>query len=409
MIYEGGVLTGDSPLYLKKFAILRQSLLAGDWHFLFTHDEQVHTKLYTVSYTILYPLFGDSILSFELINVPLFVLAVYLIYQIGKSCFDETAGWTAGILLFLFPTMLAHFSQPLRDPVAICLFLLLCLILTKALKEILDLRKAVLSLLAASATFFVLYMTRENMLVIFLGFIAITVGICFLWNWRGWREKKYNFLMLAGLLAFCLACPVFLSRFLPNPYIFLPANDEEIETLRQGTAKVYEYEKYLKESEVPGYLEKLNVTRHKFLLFYRGAGTNIDDEVVFRSFGDLVLYVPRAIEIGLFAPFPNMWFAEGRDVGRAGRMISGAETFISYLLVFCALFTLFRFRRNIFAWQIFLTIIFAAFVLGIGVVNVGALYRLRYVFWCLLIVLAAKGICLLTEVAKRKPLNAENK
>lgn len=80
MILEGGILTGDSPLYLKKFAILRQSLLSGDWHFLFAHDEQVHVKLYALSYTILSPLFGDSVLSFELANFPLFLLAVRRFY-----------------------------------------------------------------------------------------------------------------------------------------------------------------------------------------------------------------------------------------------------------------------------------------------------------------------------------------
>jgi hypothetical protein len=97
-----------------------------------------------------------------------------------------------------------------------------------------------------------------------------------------------------------------------------------------------------------------------------------------------------------------MWFSGGKDVGRAGRIIAGAETLISYILIALAFAALVKFRRNIFAWHIFLTVILAGLVLGIGVVNVGALYRLRYVYWCVMIVLAAKGVCLLTAIVMRK-------
>lgn len=402
MIHRGGILTGDAPLYVKKCAILSQSLLAGDWRFLFAGGEQIHVRLYTLSYAILSPVFGDSALSFELANFPLFLLAVFLIYKIGETCFDKSVGLIAGVLFLLFPTMLAHFSQPLRDPLAICLFLLLFLLLAKVLKNILDLPKAILFFFAASAAFFLLWLTRENMLPIFLGFVGLTFCLYALWNFRQLQQNKYNFLMLSALLAACLLMPVYLSRFLPNPYIFLPANAEEMERLKEGTFKVEEYRKFLKENEVPGYLETLNVNRHKFHSFYREAGANIDDDVLFRSPLDVILYAPRAVQIGLFSPFPAMWFDAGRDVGRAGRIIAGAETLISYILMIFALVAFFKLRRNIFAWQIFLTVVFAGFVLGIGVVNLGALYRLRYVFWCLLIVLAAKGIWLLINSTRRK-------
>lgn len=402
LIFEGGILTGDAPLYVKKYAILSQSLLAGDWHFLFTHDEQIHVRLYTLSYTILSPLFGDSVLSYELVNLPLFLLAIFLMRGIGKACFDKAVGLRAGIIFLFFPTMLAHFSQPLRDPLAICLFLALFLILAKVFKNALDLSKALLFFAAAVFAFFLMWLTRENMLPIYLGFIIISVSLYIIWNIRQLRQNKYNFLMLAALLAFCLATPVFLSRLLPNPYIFLPTTAEDIETLKQGTAKVNEYQEFLKDSDVPVYLEKLNLTRHKFLLFYRDAGTNIDDDVLFRSPLDIIRYAPRALEIGLLAPFPKMWFANGKDAGRTGRIISGVETLLSYILMIFAVIALVKFYRSIFTWQIFLTVIYAEFILGIGVVNVGALYRLRYVFWCLMIVLAAKGICFLTDAMMRK-------
>jgi hypothetical protein len=45
-------------------------------------------------------------------------------------------------------------------------------------------------------------------------------------------------------------------------------------------------------------------------------------------------------------------------------------------------------------WLVFVTATAGLIALGLVVVNAGALYRIRYVFWIMLIVIAAQGIYL---------------
>jgi len=63
-----------------------------------------------------------------------------------------------------------------------------------------------------------------------------------------------------------------------------------------------------------------------------------------------------------------------------------------YLLYVAAGFCVWQERRNLKMWLLFLVASIGMVALGLVVVNAGALYRIRYVFWMMLIVLAAQGI-----------------
>jgi hypothetical protein len=96
--------------------------------------------------------------------------------------------------------------------------------------------------------------------------------------------------------------------------------------------------------------------------------------------------------VGFFAPFPNLWIGAGKQVGGSGRMLSGFETLMSYMIECLALFGLWRARKDLSAWFVFLVITLGAVALGLVVGNIGALYRLRYPFWALLIIFGAAGV-----------------
>ena len=129
---------------------------------------------------------------------------------------------------------------------------------------------------------------------------------------------------------------------------------------------------------------------------YYAQESNIGGEVQFNSASDIVWFVPRAAVVGFFAPFPRMWFAAG-SYGAAGRVLSGLETLAMYVLYIAVGVTLWRERRRLAMWLVFLTASAGLIGLGLVVVNAGALYRLRYVFWIMLIVIAAQGIYLTTR------------
>ncbi|HKC65151.1 MAG TPA: hypothetical protein VKB86_16020, partial [Pyrinomonadaceae bacterium] len=131
--------------------------------------------------------------------------------------------------------------------------------------------------------------------------------------------------------------------------------------------------------------------RDKFLEGYADAGSNIDTGMRFNSVGDIVRYLPRALAIGLFAPFPQMWFDEGKETGTGGRLIAGVETFVMYLFEFLAAFAFWKMRRRWEAWFLLLVVLIGVVSLALVVTNIGALYRMRYVYWMLLIPLGAEG------------------
>lgn len=64
------------------------------------------------------------------------------------------------------------------------------------------------------------------------------------------------------------------------------------------------------------------------------AGSNIDTGVQFHSATDVLRYVPRALQIGLFAPFPEMWSETGVSPGADWmRLLAGIEMGFAYFLL----------------------------------------------------------------------------
>ncbi len=116
------------------------------------------------------------------------------------------------------------------------------------------------------------------------------------------------------------------------------------------------------------------------------AGSNIDLEVTFDSLADVLLYVPRAFEIGLFAPFPSMWLSEGASPGsRIMRLISGLEMVVSYILLIGVVMLLYGLKSSRPALLVSILISITMIVILVLVVcNVGTLYRMRYGNWQLL-------------------------
>jgi hypothetical protein len=131
--------------------------------------------------------------------------------------------------------------------------------------------------------------------------------------------------------------------------------------------------------------------RRRFILMYPDSGSNIDSDVRLSGAGDLIGYLPRATAIGFFAPFPDMWFAKGSQVGLAGRLLVGVESLLMYAVECLAMYGLWWGRRRVSVWMLFSIAAMGIIALGLVVANVGTLYRMRYVFLMLVVVIAAGG------------------
>jgi hypothetical protein len=154
---------------------------------------------------------------------------------------------------------------------------------------------------------------------------------------------------------------------------------------------------------IPSWAIAARIARHreKFIRIYPDAGSSIDLDVHLTNKVDLVRYLPRAAAIGFFAPFPDMWFASSGRVGSAGRLLSGLETLAMYGVEGLALVGLWRWRRRLSVWLLISVAATNMVALGLVVVNVGALYRLRYTFVILILVVAAEGVLLTFDSLRR--------
>ena len=90
------------------------------------------------------------------------------------------------------------------------------------------------------------------------------------------------------------------------------------------------------------------------------AGSDIVTNLHFGNRSDVLGDLPRAALIGLFAPFPNMWFAQGLLVGKTGRLLSGAEMLLTYVLTTLAVIGVWRRRTQLSAWLLASTAILGA-------------------------------------------------
>lgn len=131
---------------------------------------------------------------------------------------------------------------------------------------------------------------------------------------------------------------------------------------------------------------KLNAMRIGFAEGAPNAGSNIDVEVKFDSLIDLVLYVPRALQVGLLVPFPPMWVSDGVSPGSDFmRFIAGMEMVVSYVLLIGVGLLWLDLKSN--QPALIVAILMATvliLVMALVVANVGTLYRMRYGSWQLL-------------------------
>lgn len=131
---------------------------------------------------------------------------------------------------------------------------------------------------------------------------------------------------------------------------------------------------------IDGQLAALACVREGFRTGYPDAGSNIDTEVSFTTVTDIVSYLPRALQISLFAPFPNSWLSAAQSPGGGFmRLIAGAEMLVLYVALIGWLWLPWfsRHDRGVLLAVLGFSIT-AALIYALVICNAGTLYRMRY-------------------------------
>jgi hypothetical protein len=365
---------------------------------------EFHVKLYALAYAAFGPLLGHSIIGVEPLNLLYYLAAVWLVYRIGAEAFGRRAGLLAAAAVAPWPSFVLHTTQLVKDPLFVACMLGVCAVCVCWLARALTPWRGLALAAAAAPPLLLLARAKSNMWesvasVIFVAAALLAVRLA--------RERR----LLAGNLL-CAALVVLLLFAAPVQQTSVRVRDE----LAAGGASVAHTEARDADGEASketqgetsggaaangadasgGFVWRLagaRVARRRenFVARYGHTKSSLDADVKFGDTPDIVVHLPRAALVGVFAPFPRMWFDEGDRTGRAGRLLSGAETLAFYAAAALACVGLYAERRNLAAWLLVTVALLNCVALGLVVTNVGALFRLRYVFWMLVVITAARG------------------
>jgi hypothetical protein len=324
-----------------------------------------HSRLYSLVFATFGRFLGHNILAAGPLNLVFYLAILSCVYFLGREIFDVRAGFVAATIVALWPSFLFHSTQLIRDPISIACFLALVLVLTLLLSREFAWRASIALGVSGAVIVTLFWLVRANMWNVLLVAVALTVLLLIARILHRRRFMFGNAIALVIIIAAALVAPSRLeSTSLPG--VRPTVTPLAIPILSQFAG------------------------RRSGFRSYTSQASNIDRDVQFHSPGDIVRYIPRALVIGFFAPFPKMWVESG-SYGRTGRLLSGAETLVMYFFYLGVALCLWRDRRNLKMWFVFLIAATGLLALGLVVVNAGALYRIRYVFWIMLIVIGSRG------------------
>lgn len=338
-----------------------------------------HVKLYSLSHALFSHWTSFNVLSIEPLNLAYYLFILFLVYRLTEIIFERRAAVLALTVVALWPSFLIHTTQLLRDPLLITVLLALVFIAANGLTKTYGWRLGFAAGLAGGLVLLLVWIVRLAMWDVARAVTAAGFGLLVVRQIRKRRVLIGNLIAAVLLIAAALTIPLFRSMLEPQ------------QTTMKGTEPPIA-ERVL---DVPLW-ERIAKRREGFVKpdgdeIVTSKASNVDESVQFESWSDIVRYLPRAMTIGFFAPFPNMWFAGGSLVGNVGRRLSGIEMILTYVIELFAVAGIWSKRRQLAAWLLAFTVTAGVTGLGLTVLNIGSLYRVRYPFWMLMVVLGAGG------------------
>ena len=147
-------------------------------------------------------------------------------------------------------------------------------------------------------------------------------------------------------------------------------------------------------------LQRMTDGRNEYLFWHQNAASAVDVSVSFLSARDMVAYLPRALQVGLFAPFPADWIGQGSlSANTLMRRISALEMIVWYLFFPFLLWALVRGPDRLAIGILAVYAVSTILVIAVSLPNIGTLYRIRFGFW---IILFAVAVAMATTMLERR-------
>lgn len=339
---------------------------------------------------VLYVLFGvDPSLVIPL-NAFFHASGGVLIYLIaaevnGDKQVARYAGLFAAMAFVLFPSAMNWYGQIHKDGYLIFGNLLILLVCLKVMRS--DLKPSnFLSFFALIMLgILIVAVIRPYILKVLIIVIIVTLGMMIFKKFLPFSKSRIVFFLLTLLVMLISLKVIYQSdgkELAGSGYMSATVTT-------QGSFKGWKWDK----SEfIPSYIDiqfrGLASTRLALLSYGQEvkAGSMTDLSTAPNSTFEVITYIPRALQIAVLAPFPNTWLTSLKPT----RLVAALEMLVIYLSLFGIIYLI----KKEFNYSILFVLIFStAFlvVYGISVANIGSLYRVRYCYEMLLLMLGISG------------------
>ncbi|MDZ4306142.1 MAG: lipid II flippase MurJ [Pseudomonas sp.] len=315
------------------------------------------------------------------------VLVLLIALQVLPSRGGVCAGLVAGFFFLVFPSALVWFGQNHKDSFAIAGFLLALLAFLRCLDSA-DFYRLLLNSLLFLLGLGLVAIMRPHLVLIYL--VAFSCALACLFAASLARRELRDW---AGLVrAIALICLGFLFMTVApssNALVDQDMRDVEGNLLADWQWRQSDYVP----ARVDSLLKKVSAMRTHFVNYGNAveAGSIVDGDVKPQSAEQAVAYLPRALVVGLFAPFPDFWI----EKLSLPRIIGALETLMFYLLFPGILFIL----RHRMSRPLLVCLVVAGVVLVVNTFvspNMGTLHRVRYGQWFVFLLVGACGWAMLS-------------
>jgi hypothetical protein len=347
----------DQAIILKDFLY---DFKFKDW---FQTHSRFHTRIASFSYLIFGSFTRFNILALWPVNFLLLCLSwfswKFLIFQLSGNQYPKVYIW------LLFPTITLHFTQLLRDPFYITIYI------TWINAWVYLFKSHVKSSILKTSIFIItlspfLYLVRHRfwMLAQLISIFCFIYSIFLLW----FKKKDFTFIKYVFIIMLCI-----------NSYSIYKMINRHL-GLATATTSAIDNDLINKPFT---FFYKIAYLRKNFIKSY-DQPSNIDSHIQFNSDGDVIKYIPRALQIGLFSPFPSQWFQISGKTGQLGKIISAWEISLMCFVLFITIIKILKNKINNELLICLVVITITTLALGLIVTNGGALYRMRYSTWIII-------------------------
>ncbi|MGN6580399.1 MAG: murein biosynthesis integral membrane protein MurJ [Bordetella sp.] len=359
----------------------------------------------------LYALFGPDPALFIPFNAAAEATCALMIYRLGSVLWSgrigTTGGLVAAILFLVFPSSLQWYGQNLKDAFVIAGMLMMLYVQLRLLQQgdghdVPRLPPRLLILMLGGAVLcavFRPYMPILLLAIFGMCWVAVAVAL-------GARRAlvKERRLLAHGALALAVLVPIALfaakSNVAETALEENGATTSEMSSASTSSTQSWAWqESAWLPHKVDHIFQRVSELRKHFAEYGESMSANsaIDSNRIPDSALGVLMYLPRALQIGLFAPFPVTW----QQRVSAPRLVGALETSVWYLL-FPGVLLLARRRPSralLFGGCFSATLLV---ILSYINPNIGTLYRQRFGVWMLVLLAGAVGwISLLSPGLRR--------